>query len=142
MIRVADQPNADVYTKMGEAFLGTYFEPTENYVLDFEEGQDADETDQRTAAGTPRPILRNRTEAFDLPYRVLGAADRTSFTTMFEAVKNRSDVQSKPFFFTPDSATPADTVMVYWVGALRFLRVSSSFSDLTVRLEERPLSAF
>ncbi len=79
--------------------------------------------------------MRNRTEAFDLPNRFLGAADRTSFTTMFEAVKNRSDVQSKPFFFTPDSATPADTVMVYWVGALRVRRVSSAFSDLTVQLE-------
>ncbi len=55
MIRVAEQPNADVYTEMGEVFLGTYFEPTKNYVLDFEEGQDADETDQRTAAGTPGP---------------------------------------------------------------------------------------
>ncbi len=141
-VRIADKGNADGYVKIGEVFLGTYFEPSKNYVLDFDEAQEADEAGERTAAGTPRPILRNRARMWDLPYRLLSAADRTGFTTLFEAVKDRAAVKSKPFFFTPDSAVPAETYFVHWTGPLNFRRRSSAFADLRVELEERPLSAF
>lgn len=141
-VRVADQGNTEGYIEIGEMFLGTYFEPSKNYVLDFDEAQEADEEEERTAAGVPRPVLRNRARTFDLPYRLLPAADRTSFTTLFEAIKSRSAVKSKPFFFTPDSAAPEATFFVHWAGALRFVRRSSGFADLRVSLEERPLSPF
>ncbi len=141
-IRVADKSGAEGRLEIGEVFLGTHFEPAKNYVLDFEESQEADEDDQRTAAGAPRPILRNRARIFDLPYRLLDSSDRTGFRRLYEAVKDRSAVKSNPFFFMPDSALPSETYLVHWVGPLRFRHRSSSFADLQVELEERPMSSF
>ena len=142
-LRFSDDANADGYVKIGEVFLGTYFEPTRNFVLDFDEAQEIDEEDERTAAGISRPIFRNRSRSWDLPYRVLPAADRANFTTLFETIKNRSEAKSKPMFFTPDGVTtPAETYLVNWIGPLSFIRRSSSHSDLRVMLEERPLSSF
>lgn len=141
-VRIADQGNADGYIEIGELFLGTYLEPNREYVLGDDQGQDLDEAGEMTAAGTPRPLLRNRRRAFDLDYLGLAAADRTSWTTLFEAVKSRSLIRSKPFFFTPDSGTPAETYLVHWLSGLRFRRLAPALWHLAVQLEERPLSPF
>jgi len=139
---VTDGGNGDGYIQIGEMFLGTFFEPTKNFVLPFDEGQEAVEDEQLLGGGISIPVLRNRQRVFSLPYGVLRAADRTNFKTMFEAIKDRSALRSKPLFWVPDSASPSDAYLVHWINSMGFAHSGFQTAEFQIDLQERPISAF
>ena len=110
-VRIADPTNPDGYIDIGELFLGTYFEPTDNFsygtgVRDIK----SIISRQKTTYGKSKKRFYNLQKQFsyDLNY----ITDIADFVTMLEALGDKDTGIMQPLYFNEDSAIPANTWMV------------------------------
>ena len=136
-LEVTDTGNSDPYIEIGEFFLGDHFEPSRNFRQRSSRGEMAEEEENPTAAGIPRPVLKNRVREFQLAYGGMSDSDKSSFETLFQTIKDRSNKRSRALLFNLDSAVTTDTFMVNWMGPLFFEPVAFGRWDLEIELRER-----
>ncbi len=136
-VEVTDSGNSDPYIEIGELFLGDYFEPSRNFILRSPRGEVAQEEENPTAAGIPKLVLRNRVREFELFYGGISDTDKSSFETLFQAIKDRANKRSRGLFLNQDSAVTTDTYMVDWMSPLFFEPTSFGRWDLETQLREK-----
>lgn len=110
-LQITDTSNPDTHIDIGELFLGTYFEPTDNFsygtgVRDIK----SIISRQKTAYGKSKRRFYNFQKLFsyDLNY----ITDIADFVTMLEALADKDSGIIQPLYFNEDSAIPANTWMV------------------------------
>lgn len=111
-IQITDAANPDGFVEIGELFLGSYLELSENYVTGFEQTINLLVDSNVTPYGVERDRFYNEQSTFQFSYNLMPAADVTSMKALIAAIASRATGMFKPFWLNRDSAAPDESWMV------------------------------
>jgi len=98
--------------EIGELFLGSYLEPTDNFEVDAHLPQEILTDPSYRPYGTRKDIYYNRRKRFNLSFPYIRSTDVDNLEAMLDSISDSTAKTYKPFFFNVGSSDLTKTYLV------------------------------
>lgn len=113
-VSIQDPTNPDGVIRVGELYLGGFFEPSWGFSKSGGDTREAARQDQSVDGGLVGGQVGSTGRVWNLQFPWLTDADMDAFDDIFGRVNNRASRLLLPLWFCPDSDRPQEVYYVFW----------------------------